>query len=79
MEKYHERITRIHVKDMKMHGGTAVAFGTGDAPIEDVLRLMRTEKWKFQATIEFEYRAPEGSTRMAEIAKCVEYCKRILT
>jgi hypothetical protein len=31
-----------------------------------------------QGTIEFEYRIPEGSTRMAEIAKCVEYCKNAL-
>lgn len=78
LRKYHERITHIHVKDMKMHGGPAVAFGTGDVPIREALQLMRAEKWKFQATIEFEYRVPEGSTRMAEIGKCVEYCKDAL-
>jgi hypothetical protein len=40
---------------------------------------MQKEKWKFQATIEFEYPIPQGSTRMAEIAKCVEFCKNCLT
>jgi sugar phosphate isomerase/epimerase len=78
MEKYHDRITHIHVKDMKINHGPAVAFGTGDVPIKDILQLMQKNKWKFQACIEFEYRIPEGSTRMAEIAKCVDYCKKIL-
>ena len=78
MEKYHDHITHIHVKDMKMHGGPAVPFGTGDVPIKDVFRAMQKNKWKFQACIEFEYKVPEGSTRMAEIGKCVEFCKNIL-
>jgi hypothetical protein len=30
------------------------------------------------ATIEFEYPVPEGSDRMAELAKTVEYCKSCL-
>jgi hypothetical protein len=39
---------------------------------------MRDEKWNFQATIEFEYPVPEGSTRMKELARCVEFCKKAL-
>ncbi|MGA2195196.1 MAG: sugar phosphate isomerase/epimerase [Bryobacteraceae bacterium] len=78
IKKYHDRITHIHVKDRKMHNGPNVPFGQGDTPIQEVLQLMRKEKWKFQATIEFEYPIPQGSTRMAEIAKCVEYCKNAL-
>ena len=27
---------------------------------------------------EFEYKVPDGSDRMAEMAKCVEYCKQAL-
>jgi hypothetical protein len=57
------------------YNGPNVAFGQGDTPIKEVLQLMKTEKWKFQATIEFEYPIPQGSTRMAEIAKAVEYCR----
>ena len=78
IKKYHDRITHIHVKDRKMHNGPNVPFGQGDTPIQEVLQLMRKEKWKFQVTIEFEYPIPQGSTRMAEIAKCVEYCKNAL-
>jgi len=77
MEKYHDRITHIHVKDRKYAGAT-VPFGQGDVPIKDVLQTMKSKKWKFQAAIEFEYPVPQGSNRMAEIAKCVEYCRNCL-
>lgn len=79
LKKHHDRITHIHVKDKKMHNGPNVPFGEGDTPIKEVLQLMQKEKWKFQATVEFEYPIPQGSTRMAEIAKCVEFCKNCLT
>jgi hypothetical protein len=76
--KHHDRVTHIHVKDRKMNGGPNVPFGQGDTPIKEILQLMQKEKWKFQATIEFEYPIPQGSTRMAEIAKCVDYVKGCL-
>jgi sugar phosphate isomerase/epimerase len=78
MAKYHDRVTHIHVKDRKMHGGPAVPFGEGDVPIHQTLQLIAKEKWPIQATIEFEYPIPEGSNRMTEIAKCVGYCKACL-
>jgi sugar phosphate isomerase/epimerase len=79
LTKYHDRVTHIHVKDKKMHDGPNMPFGQGDTPIKEILQLMQKEKWKFQATIEFEYPVPAGSTRMAEIAKCVDYVKGCLT
>jgi sugar phosphate isomerase/epimerase len=78
LTKYHDRVTHIHVKDRKMNGGPAVPSGEGDVPLHDVFRLMAKVKWPFQATIEFEYPIPEGSNRMAEIAKCVGFCKACL-
>jgi len=78
LAKYHDRVTHIHVKDRKMHNGPAVPFGEGDVPLHEVLQLMEKQQWTFQATIEFEYKIPEGSNRMTEIAKCVGYCKACL-
>jgi sugar phosphate isomerase/epimerase len=78
IKERHDRITHVHVKDKKMHEGPAIPFGTGDTPIAEVLRLIRDNKWPIQATIEFEYKVPEGSTRLIEIAKCVEYCRGAL-
>ena len=78
IKQHHDRITHVHVKDKKMHEGPAIPFGEGDTPIIEVLRLIRDNKWKMQATIEFEYKVPAGSTRMAEIAKTVQYCRDAL-
>lgn len=82
IKKHHARITHIHVKDRKWDPATKegpnTPFGEGDTPIKDVLRLIRDNKWNIQATIEFEYRVPEGSTRMKEIARAVNYCRDAL-
>jgi hypothetical protein len=77
IEKYPNKITHIHVKDRKLSGET-VPFGQGDVPIVEVLQLMKKNKWKFQATIEYEYRTPAGSDVLTEIGKCVEYCRKAL-
>ena len=78
LKQHHARITHIHVKDRKTNEGANTPFGQGDTPIREVLQLIRDNKWPMQATIEFEYPVPEGSDRMAEIAKCVQYCKDAL-
>ena len=78
LKQHHARITHIHIKDRKMHEGPNVPFGQGDTPIKEVLQLLRDNKWNMQATIEFEYPVPPGSDRMAELAKCVEFCRQAL-
>jgi hypothetical protein len=77
MEKYHERIVSLHLKDRTKAGGNVV-WGQGETPIKEILQLMRKNKWTFPADIELEYRIPEGSTAVAEVAKCVQYCKAAL-
>ena len=77
LKEQHERITHVHVKDRKLDGAN-VPFGTGDTPIKEVLQLIRDNKWPIQATIEFEYAVPEGSDRMTELKKCVDYCRAAL-
>jgi sugar phosphate isomerase/epimerase len=78
LKKHHDRITHVHVKDRKMNDGANTPFGQGDTPIKEVLQVIRDNKWPIQATIEFEYPVPEGSDRMAEIAKCVQFCREAL-
>jgi sugar phosphate isomerase/epimerase len=77
MEKYHERIVSLHLKDRTKAGGN-VAWGQGETPLKEILQLMRKNKWTFPADIELEYRVPEGSNAVAEVAKCVQYCKEAL-
>jgi len=78
LEKYHDRITHVHIKDRKKDNGPNFPFGQGDTDIKGILQLMQKRKWTFQGTIEFEYKVPEGSDVMTEIAKCVEYGKHCL-
>jgi len=77
--KHHSRFASIHLKDRKKGDGPNMPWGQGDTPIADVLRLMQKQKYTWPATIELEYPVPEGSTRVAEIGKCLEYCKAALT
>jgi hypothetical protein len=75
IRKIHDRITHVHVKDRRMHEGPNVPWGQGDTPIRDVLRLIRDNRWNISVTIEYEYPVPEGSTVLAELERCVRYCR----
>lgn len=79
--KYHERITHLHLKDRKsaVNGGDNVMWGHGDTPIGEVLRVLRKEQWPITAMIELEYPVPEDSSVLAEVEKCVAYCKGALS
>jgi hypothetical protein len=55
-----------------------VPWGQGDTPIKEVLQLVAKEKYGFPANIEFEYPVPEGSDLMAEMSKCLKYCRNTL-
>ena len=77
----HDKISSMHIKDRQTpaNGKGNVVWGQGDTPIGEALKLMSTQKYKFPATIEFEYKIPEGSTSVAEVKKCLEFCKRALS
>ncbi len=81
LKKNQDRIVSMHMKDRKYetHGGDNLPWGQGETPIKEALQLMKAEKYKFPASIELEYKIPDGSTVMAEMAKCVQYCKDALS
>ena len=78
IEKYHDRILSLHLKDRKVNNGPNVPFGQGDTPVALVLQLLKREKWTFPADIELEYPVPQDSDPVAETAKCVQFCKQAL-
>lgn len=89
IEKYHDRIASLHLKDRKGPqaasenrgpggGGPNMPWGEGATPLKDVLQLMKKRKFKFPGSIEYEYDTPAGSTELAEIRKCVEYARKAL-
>lgn len=81
LQKHHARVSSLHLKDRrsKENGGANVVWGTGDTPITGILQAMKTNAWKFPATVELEYPIPEGSNAVLETQKCVDYCKAALS
>ena len=77
LEKYHNRIVSLHLKD-RTADGQNLPWGQGGTPLKEILQLIRKEKWTFPADIEVEYKIPEGSSAVAEVGKCVQYCKEAL-
>ncbi len=75
LRKYHDRILSLHLKDRKVNNGPNMPFGEGDTPVALVLQLMKREGWKFPADIELEYKVPEGSNAVAEVTRCVQFCR----
>jgi sugar phosphate isomerase/epimerase len=89
VEKYHGRIASLHMKDRKGPasagenrgpggGGPNMPWGQGETPLKEILQLMKKKKYKFPASIEYEYDTPDGSDVLTEIKKCVQYCKDAL-
>jgi sugar phosphate isomerase/epimerase len=88
MVKYHDRIASLHLKDRKgpqasaenggRPGGPNMPWGQGGTPLKEVLQTMKKNKYKFPASIEYEYNTPAGSDVVAEVRKCVEYCRKAL-
>jgi sugar phosphate isomerase/epimerase len=88
VEKYSSRIASLHLKDRKGpeatpanrpgNGGPNMPWGEGGTPLKEVLQLMKAKRYKFPATVEYEYNTPEGSGVLAEVKKCVDYCQKAL-
>jgi sugar phosphate isomerase/epimerase len=80
LRKYHARTSSFHLKDRTRPENCALnlAWGTGETPIREILRLVRDNKWNIPATAELEYAIPPGSDAVQEVKKCVEYCRAAL-
>jgi sugar phosphate isomerase/epimerase len=77
IEKYHDRIISLHLKDRTAEGRN-LSWGAGKTPIREVLQLLKKEKWPIYADIEVEYPIPKDSDSVAEVAKCLQYCREAL-
>jgi hypothetical protein len=80
LQKYHARISHLHLKDRRTlaHGGANTPWGQGDTPRREVLQLLQKERYRISAMIELEYPVPKDSSVLAEMKKCVEYCRAAL-
>lgn len=74
LERHHDRVAGLHVGDRRKHNGRSAPFGEGDAPIIEVLRMVRDNRWPIVALLEFEH----GTLRpeVEEVDLMFDYCKR---
>jgi len=76
IREHHADITNLHLKDRKKNQGATTVWGEGDAPIRDVLQLLKKERWPIRAYIEYEY-AGTGSP-VDEVKRCDAYARQAL-
>jgi len=76
----HDRIKSMHLKDRQTpeHEKGNLSWGQGDTPIAQALQLMRNNKYNYPATVELEYKVPEGSNAVEEVKKCLAFCEQAL-
>lgn len=83
IKRLHKRIFSVHMKDKTSPKSTPAntnqPWGKGDTPISDILLLLKKEKWPIYVDIELEYEVPADSDAAKEVAKCVEFAKKILS
>ncbi len=74
LQRHHERMSSVHLGDRRRNNGRSTPFGEGDAPIIEVLRMIRDNRWPIVALLEFEH----GTLRpqVEEVQLMFDYCKR---
>ena len=75
LRDHHDQITTIHLKDRRHNEGPNVPWGEGDAPLVEVLQLLREKEWDIPANIEYEY---QGGDTIEEVRRCFDFCRRVL-
>jgi len=83
IEKYHEQISSIHVKDKTgFSNETQIdanqVWGQGETPIAEVLQLIQKNQWPIYCDIELEYKIAPWSDAVNEVKTCREFCRQIL-
>lgn len=80
LARFHDRIASFHLKDRTTpaNGAENLPWGTGDTPLVEILRMVQRNGWTMPATIELEYEVPDGSDAVAEVRKCLQFCRDAL-
>jgi len=74
-------MANLHLKDRLRRAEdrndvNTTEWGKGDAPIREVLQLMKQRKSSFPACIEYEYNGK--GTAVQEVQKCLDYARTAL-
>lgn len=76
IDKNHDDILLLHLKDRKKNEGPNTVWGQGDTPIKQVLLLLKEKKYTIPGCIEYEYKGASDSP--TEVKKCLAYAEKAL-
>ena len=75
LRAHHATIRTLRLKDRRRNG-ESVQWGTGDAPIREVLQLLKREAWPIRAYVEYDYAG--HASPVDEVKRCLAYASRSL-
>jgi sugar phosphate isomerase/epimerase len=78
IEDTHARVFGLNLKD-RTKANVSMPWGDGDTHIRDILQLVRDKKYPIRCYIDCDYALPEGSTRQAEVKRCMDFARAALT
>jgi sugar phosphate isomerase/epimerase len=76
IREHHANIMNLHIKDRRRDQGPNVEWGTGQAPIREVLQLLKQNKWPIAAYLEYEYKG--AGTPVDEVKKGLDFVRAAL-
>jgi len=78
IERYHDKIASVHIKDYKLQNGGSMPWGDANSPIKPVAQLLKKLGFPSVITIELDYPISAGSNSIVEIKKCAQYLRDAL-
>jgi sugar phosphate isomerase/epimerase len=78
LEQHAGRVTHVHLTDRRTRDWSLVPFGSGDAPIREVLHAIRDRRWAVPAIIALDRTSDSEPGWMAASRQALDYCRRCL-
>ena len=76
LRAHHDEIASVDLTDCRKGSKDAVTWGEGDAPIREVLQLLKREGWPIHAYVKYQHRG--GDAVVEEVKRCVAYAKQAM-
>jgi len=76
LRAHHDEIASVDLTDCRKGSTDAVTWGEGDAPIREVLQLLKREGWPIHAYVKYQHRG--GGAVIDEVKRCVAYAKQAM-
>ena len=74
----HSSIFALNLKD-RTKANVSMPWGQGDSQIKEILQIVRDKKYPVRCYIDCDFATAEGTTRVADVKRCMEFAKSALS